>query len=788
MTKYHFIGIGGIGMSALARILIQRGFNVQGSDKDHNTLIRELERLGAKIISDTELKDLDSSCTIVFSSAIPASNLQYQQALKRQSIFLHRSELLTQLMRGYKTLLVAGTHGKTTTSSLLAHVLSCAHYHPSFAIGGIALNFETNGNQDIGEYFVAETDESDGSFLHHEAYAAIITNIGKDHLNYWKTKEALVEGFKKFASRVTSLLWWSADDPLLASLRLQGKSYGFSPEADVWIQNWKQYAGKIFFTFSYLGKQYVDVEIPLLGKHNVINSAAVFGLGLQLGITEEVLRLSLKTFKGVKRRLERRGENNGVCFYDDYAHHPTEIKETLKALKQECGEKRLVGIFQPHRYTRLRDCWEDFVHSFEDVDVLFVTDIYSAGEPVLEEIRVEELVQQIQKVSSNPIYCCSRPKLVKHVGSYLRPHDVVVTLGAGDIKDIIDEMLNLEISSLKIGIVQGGKSAEHEISCLSAALFQKSLSAQYYDQKIFTISKQGKWVLDRQERSWTEIIPELLTCDIVLPVLHGPYGEDGAIQGFFETLGIPYIGCDFKSCVVSMNKNWTKKLISYHGIPTANFQEFLIDDWYKDSKAVVKMIAEKIGFPCYLKPSHLGSTIGVHKIHNIEEIEPIIQSVLKLDYSFLVEEEVQGREIEFGIIGSQDPNVSDPLEITLDGEFHTYKNKYSREGKEPIPKANIAFEVKEKGREIAKTIYKVLGCTGLARVDFFLRNDGSWIFNEINPMPGCTPNSAYPIMWKAEGLEFKEVVDRLIISGLYRHRYLQKTLQPLSPDSGIVVC
>ncbi|HUD02102.1 MAG TPA: UDP-N-acetylmuramate--L-alanine ligase, partial [Rhabdochlamydiaceae bacterium] len=507
--KYHFIGIGGIGMSALARILLKRGATVQGSDPAPTYVTEGLQKAGAEVYAQHSASYLQTPCTTVYGSAIKSDHPEYKAAVDQKFPLLHRSDLLAHLMEGYRTLLVAGTHGKTTTSCLLTHVLDVADMDPTFALGGIALNFYSNGDQGKGEYFVAEADESDGTFLKYPAFGAIITNIEEDHLDYWKTGQALIEGFRQFAAKVPSLLWWCADDPILRSLNLQGHSYGFTKDADLQITTWRQDGFKLVFDLTFQGKLYSNIELALIGKHNVENGAAVFGLALELGISEAAIREAFLTFKGVKRRLEKKGEKRAVSFYDDYAHHPTEIITTLKGIRQAIGERRLVVAFQPHRYTRVRDCWKEFIHACEEADVVFMTDIWSAGEKPIEGITTEKLYRDIKAANPFPVFYHPRAEFSTAIASFLRPHDVVISLGAGDVTEVCHEILQKEISPYRVALCQGGRSAEHEISLRSAKVVMEAMHPDYYTLKTFTITKEGEWIKDGQIKSLPEVTQEL---------------------------------------------------------------------------------------------------------------------------------------------------------------------------------------------------------------------------------------------------------------------------------------
>jgi UDP-N-acetylmuramate--alanine ligase len=442
--QYHFIGIGGIGMSALANILLQRGAKVTGSEIAASYVTDQLQNKGAEIFIGHSPQNINSSAVVVYSSDIKEENPEVKQAQLYGIPFLHRSELLFQLMHGYSPLLVTGTHGKTTTSSLLTHLLVDADLDPTYAVGGIMRNLNSNGGHGNGPYFVAEADESDGSFLNYAPFGAIITNIDNDHLAYWNTLENLVAGFKKFASLVQSPqhLIWCGDDEILRSLKLKGFSYGFEEDNDLQIENFRQVGWKNIFDIFFEGIEYSEIEIPLIGGHNVLNAAAVFGLGIKINIPEDRIRKAFACFKGVNRRAELKGEYQGITVFDDYAHHPTEIFATSRALKQAIGHKRLVIVFQPHRYSRTQDCLHEFGPAFECVDILILTDIHSAREAPIAGVTNEILLAKIQEKVFNARYV-PRSQLASFLAHFLQRDDVLVTMGAGDVTKVGPEVLKL---------------------------------------------------------------------------------------------------------------------------------------------------------------------------------------------------------------------------------------------------------------------------------------------------------------------------------------------------------
>lgn len=443
---YHFIGIGGIGMSGLARLLLSQKKKVTGSDIAINANIEELIKEGAVIHKGHAAANIPPHAKVIYSSDIKQDNPEYQAAIQRQCTLLHRADLLAELLKGSKALAVAGTHGKTTTSSLLATVLMDAALDPTFAIGGMLPAYQCNARFGKGEYSVFESDESDRSFLKFHPFGAIVTNIDQDHLNnYEGSFPLLIENFKLFMSQIQSTqhLFWCRDDHPLTQLNFPGQTYGFHANSDWKIISMHQKGFKLYFDLEHQGKIYADIELALAGRHNVLNAAAVFGLALTLGVAENSIRNSFRTFKGVLRRCENKGTCRGVDFVDDYAHHPVEIQTTLEGIRQAVGSKRLIAVFQPHRYSRTQDCLGSYGTIFNAVDELLITDIYGAGEvaiPNLSHALIQQEIEQSSKVSCRYV---TRSALSHFLSQFLQPCDVVVTLGAGDITKLSSETLVL---------------------------------------------------------------------------------------------------------------------------------------------------------------------------------------------------------------------------------------------------------------------------------------------------------------------------------------------------------
>lgn len=788
-TTYHFIGIGGIGMSALAHILLDKKLQVSGSDLTLSATVKALKERGATVQIGHAPEALPQSGTVVYSTDIKKENAELKAALDKKMEVIHRSELLARLMVGQKTLAIAGTHGKTTTTSLLAYVLMHAGMDPSYAIGGILQGL--NGRSGAGEYFVAEADESDGSFLNYNPFGAICTNIEREHMDHYGTDERLVSAFEVFLSKVQGPLFYCGDDPLLQSIVTRGFSYGFKEGNQLRVARLRQEGWNILFDITFEGSEYRDIQVPLLGNHNALNAAAVFGLALYLGVPESALRAGLAAFPGVGRRCEKRGECREVLLIDDYAHHPTEIKTTLEGIREAIDERRLIALFQPHRYSRLKDLLEEFGSAFDFADHVYITDIYSAREAPIAGATPEALIDSIRRQSTVPVDYLPKERAVSHLTATLRPHDVLVTLGAGDITRLPGELMEaFAVTPPRkhvVGLLFGGKSCEHEISLRSCRFVNASLSRELYDVRLFAIDKQGEWIIgdeveeilktqavvsspNAQPMLSAEVVEALNCCDLFFPVLHGTYGEDGTLQGFFEMLGKPYAGPNYRSAAICMDKVLTKELVAYHGVPTPAYVAFSFWEWQK-RRAELLEECSKLKFPFFVKPAHIGSSVGISKVYTVEELVKAVDYAFRYDMLLLVEEGKEGcRELEFAVMGNRKGKIKAPPpgEKLAEGTFVDYEKKYGQNAIKADIAPTLTPELLAKGRDYARRAYEATGNSGMTRVDFLLDNQGEFWFFEMNPIPGLQPLSLFPKIWNREGVVGEKLVDRLVILGIQR--------------------
>ena len=447
-AKIHFVGIGGIGMSGIAEVLLNLGYAVSGSDLRESEITRRLAGLGGRIARGHAAENLAEVDVVVTSSAVRRDNPEVIEARRRKIPVIPRAEMLAELMRLKYGVAIAGTHGKTTTTSLAAHLLAHAGLDPTAVVGGKVNGFGSNAKLGKGDYMVVEADESDGSFLHIPPTIAIVTNVDPEHLDHWKTPEALRQGFLDFVNRVPfyGLAVLCHDHPgvqaLLPDVESRYVTYGESHQADYRAERIAVDGGAVRFDASRRETSLGRFELRMVGRHNALNALAVVALGDEMGIPPDTIRSALASFQGVQRRFTVRGEAGGVTVVDDYGHHPAEVRATLLGAR-EAFHRRIVCVFQPHRYTRTRDLLQEFATAFNDADVLLLTDVYAAGEDPIPGATAEALAAAIRACGHRDVTLAPRADLARAARARVRPGDLVLTLGAGDVTNVGPELLGL---------------------------------------------------------------------------------------------------------------------------------------------------------------------------------------------------------------------------------------------------------------------------------------------------------------------------------------------------------
>ena len=438
----HFVGIGGIGMSGIAEVLLSHGYTVQGSDLRASDITTRLETLGAKVFVGQRAANLEGAEVIVISSAIKPGNPELDAARAQGLPVVRRAEMLAELMRLKSNIAVAGTHGKTTTTSMVAALLDGGGIDPTVINGGIIHAYGSNARMGDSEWMVVEADESDGTFNRLPATIAIVTNIDAEHMDHYGSFDALREAFLTFVSNIPfyGVAICCTDHPEVQSLvgRINDRrviTYGFNPQADVRAENLHYENGSACFDVDLQGEggRIEGLCLPMPGDHNVLNLLAAIAVARHLGISAEDITTSVATFRGVNRRFTRVGEWNGAVIIDDYAHHPVEIAAVLKAARQS-SNGRVIAIHQPHRFTRLRDLFDEFCGCFNDADIVAITDIYAAGEDHIEGADRNALVTGLINYGHRNASALEGDRdLAAFVRKHAQPEDIVVCLGAGTI-------------------------------------------------------------------------------------------------------------------------------------------------------------------------------------------------------------------------------------------------------------------------------------------------------------------------------------------------------------------
>ena len=447
IQRIHLVGVGGSGMSGIAEVLLNRGYRVSGSDLKLTSVTRRLIERGACIHAGHAPAHLDAADVVVVSSAVKSDNPEIEEARRLQIPIIPRAEMLAELMRGKYGIAVAGTHGKTTTTSLVAGLTGHGGLDPTVVLGGRLNALGSNAKLGTGEFMVVEADESDRSFLLLSPTLAVVTNIDRDHMESYAGMDDLKSAFVQFVNKVPfyGAAVLCRDDAAVASIlpRIKRRviAYGFGQEADLRVSA-AEYSGYgAEFELDYRGRSLGAFRLNLPGRHNVLNAAAAVAVGLDLGLAPSVMRSALAEFEGPDRRFQLKGRVGGITVIDDYGHHPTEIAATLHAAGH-LGATRLVVVFQPHRYSRTQYCFEEFAGAFDEADLVLLADIYAAGEEAIDGLTSDGLAQAIRQRGRPEVrYLGAAEDLAARVAPLLEAGDLVLTMGAGSIARVPDALL-----------------------------------------------------------------------------------------------------------------------------------------------------------------------------------------------------------------------------------------------------------------------------------------------------------------------------------------------------------
>lgn len=447
VKNIHFVGIGGIGMSGIAEVLLNLGYTISGSDLSQSDITQRLAVLGANIFAGHDASHLGDADVAVTSTAVKSNNPEVLEAQRRGIPVIPRAEMLAELLKMKFSIAVSGSHGKTTTTSMVSTVLAHGGLDPTMVIGGKLASIGSNAKMGDGEVIVAEADESDGSFLKLSPSLAVITNIDREHLDYYRDIEEIKEAFLQFANIVpfygSTILCFDDENvkTILPQIKRKTITYGLTSSADYRAIDIKFAGSSSTFSLVYKGTPCGDVTLNVPGRFNVYNALATIAVAREFDMEYPAICEGLKRFIGVHRRLEVKGKSRGITVVDDYGHHPTEIRETLAAAKH-VWKDRIIVVFQPHRYTRTKALFEEFLTAFPNADTLIVTDIYAASEDPIKGVNALSLCDGIRRCGNRDVtYLSDFDDIVKHLLSIAKPTDVIITQGAGNVWKIGEEFL-----------------------------------------------------------------------------------------------------------------------------------------------------------------------------------------------------------------------------------------------------------------------------------------------------------------------------------------------------------
>ncbi|MFH1407322.1 MAG: UDP-N-acetylmuramate--L-alanine ligase [Candidatus Omnitrophota bacterium] len=443
MKKIHFIGIGGVGVSALAEISLEGGDKVRGSDIRENSITRRLAKAGATVFIGHCAGNVGDADVVVYSSAVPADNPELAISREKNIPVLSRGEMLAEMMKEKTGIAVGGSHGKTTTTSMIALILEKAGLSPTIAIGANVGHFSGNAKLGGGEYFVAEADESDGSFLYLAPKHCVITNIEKEHMDYYSEMVRVVDAYLEFLNKTSGVSFLCADCPNVRRIAKKTKAkittYGLWKNADLTARDISLEGLISQYEVLYKGRVLGNVKLAVPGVHNIVNSLAALGVAMECGINFETARDILSQYKGAERRFQVISEKDAITIVDDYGHHPTEVKATVAAAKQSKPE-RLIGIFQPHRYTRTLNLKEEFAAAFSGVDKLILTDVYAACERPIQGVSADLILQGVKRWGHKDAVYMPKDKIVDYLERIVKQGDFILFMGAGDIGNLAYEL------------------------------------------------------------------------------------------------------------------------------------------------------------------------------------------------------------------------------------------------------------------------------------------------------------------------------------------------------------
>lgn len=758
-------------MSALARWLLSQGYPVSGSDLTDSPTLQDLKERGAQVHTSHRATQIQYANWVVLSDAIHPDNPEVIEAQRLNLPLWRRSQLLGWLLKDYKVIAITGTHGKTTTTAMIAQVLDEAGLDPVVLIGGDIPNKQPPWQHNLrlgeGEWAVVEACEAYESYLDLQPAIAVITNVEPDHLDYHGSLENIELSFAQFLRQVKPggrrILCGDSSSchSICEQIQSEGSDracyfYGVASSNDLSLRILEQHSrGTRFEVKSARETQTYTLSSQAAGEHNALNALAAIAVAQFIGIDQTPLQSALEHFVGVKRRLEVIGDVAGCAIIDDYAHHPTEIAASINALKQRYPNRRLITIFQPHLYSRTRDQLAGFIDSLHSSDVVIITDIYPAREEPIPGISAALIAEGLlANGHSSTHYVPVKELIPALLMKIAEPGDVIIAMGAGNIDWVARETIQrletrANASRRRVAVLIGGNSSEREVSLLSGARVIQALNPKKYDAFIVDPAqlKHGEGLLDL----FSDPKPE-----VAFIALHGGYGENGALQGLLELAGIPHTGSSVLASALAMNKHACKIVLQSAGLQTP--KGLLVK---RDLPYSMEEIQNRLSLPLIVKPNEGGSTLGVTRVEDWETLPRAIVRALTYDEGALIEECIEGMEISVPIIGNRQPRALPAVEIVPMSGFYDFQAKYEPGATKEIVPARLNDTLTERAQQTALKAHSLIGCRGMSRVDMIVRGEELFIL-EINTVPGLTETSLLPLSAQAAGIAFEELIEKLI--------------------------
>lgn len=735
IREYVLVGIGGAGMSGVARLLAHQGYLVRGTDAQDSHVVEGLRATGIPIrIGHGPVENLHPGAALVVSDAIDLeASPEVKSAREANAVLVRRSQALAWALRDYRLIAVTGSHGKTTTTALTGKALEAAGLDPTVVVGAEVRDY--NGSVRIGksDWAVVEACEAYDTLRDLHPHYVLLTNLEHEHVDFHPTFADLIETVVQMCDRLPSdgRLFFAAGDA--GNLAVAEATKAKSVPVDV------------------------SVDLPslsLAGDHNCANASLARAVALHIGADAAKVDAGLAACTGAERRQEIRHHDAEFTLVDDYAHHPTEIAATLKALRNTYPGRRQVVVFQPHLYSRTEPLINDFAQALSACDELFITDIYPARERPLPGVSSVRIAEQARVPTH---YVPSRHLLPREVARAVQTGDVIVAMGAGNIAEFpsafLAEMRRRKGQRKKIAVFGGGDSAEREVSRLSAISVAEALARLGYETQIIDPTEKllgGSGLI------------ELIGADrpdLAFLCLHGTHAEGGAAQGLLELLHIPYTGSDVVASAIAMDKERTKTVLRAAGIDVPQGVRLRRGEGAAELR---KLDGERF----VVKPNRQGSTVGLTFVENRADLPHALDHAFAYDDEALVEEWVEGVEISVPVLGDE---VLPVVEIVPASGRYDFASKYMPGATEEICPARLDEATTRRAQELALRAHNALGCAGLTRTDMLVSGDRI-VALEVNTIPGMTPTSLVPRAALALGWSFDELVRRVTEEALSRAR------------------